>query len=96
MSVVLPVHNQADHIAASCAAISAALERIGLTHELVLAATASRDETPAVCESLAAHDPQVRVVLDAGRLGACGQAGLRAARGDLLCYTNSARTRRGS
>lgn len=92
-SVVLPVHDQADHLAALVEDYVAALTRVPLASELVLVPNACRDETPAVARALAERHPTVRVVESA--LGGWGRAvrlGLSAARGALLCYTNSART----
>ena len=93
ISIVLPVHNQAPYIRDIVSGYVAALEDIGRPCELVLAVNASRDETLAVCEALAVTYPQVRVIHDTvPGWGRAVKAGLRAARGDLLCYTNSART----
>jgi len=91
VSVVLPVHNQAEHIESIVREYDEALRRSGTTYEIILVPNACRDESDAVCERLA--NDTVRVVPSA--LGGWGRAvrlGLGAARGDLLCYTNSART----
>jgi hypothetical protein len=93
VSIVLPVHNQAAHIAGIVRNYVEVLEDIGRPVEFVLAVNASRDDTLSVCESLIATYPQVRVLHDSRPgWGRAVKAGLRAARGDLLCYTNSART----
>lgn len=93
ISIVLPVHNQAPYIRDIVSGYAAALEDIGRPCELVLAVNASRDESLAACEALAVVYPQVRVIHDTEPgWGRAVKAGLRAARGDLLCYTNSART----
>lgn len=92
-SIVLPVHNQAEHIAAIVGRHVEALERTSLRYEIILVPNSCRDDSEAVCRELAAHCDAVRVV--ASELGGWGRAvriGLAAARGDLLCYTNSART----
>jgi glycosyltransferase involved in cell wall biosynthesis len=92
-SVVLPVHNQADHLEQLIAGYSEALARLPVRHQLVLVPNACRDETAAICHRLAAAQPEIRVVeLDQGGWGRAVRAGLAAADGDLLCYTNSART----
>ena len=93
VSVILPVHNQADHIGAVVHEYLHPLERLRTPYEIVLVPNACRDATPDVCNALAAENPHVRVVTS--ELGGWGRAvrlGLREARGDLLCYTNSART----
>jgi glycosyltransferase involved in cell wall biosynthesis len=92
-SVVLPVHDQAGHIRAIVSEYVSALERSGLAWEIVLVPNACRDGSDDICEALAREHRSVRSV--ASKLGGWGRAvrlGLREARGDLLCYTNSART----
>lgn len=93
VSVILPVHNQADHIGAVVREYLEPLDRLDKPYEIVLVPNACRDATPEVCNALAAANPRIRVV--SSELGGWGRAvrlGLREARGDLLCYTNSART----
>jgi glycosyltransferase involved in cell wall biosynthesis len=93
LSVVLPVHNQADHVRDIVADYAAALERLPTAYELVLVPNACRDTTAEVCATLAAELPTVRVAdCERGGWGIAVRRGLAAARGDLLCYTNSART----
>jgi len=92
-SIVLPIHNQADHLRLVVEDYVAALERTRLAYELVLVPNACRDNTPAVARTLAERHPCVRVVeTERGGWGHAVRTGLAAARGDLLCYTNSART----
>ena len=93
ISVVLPVHNQAAHIGAIVASYHEALAQLGQPYEIVLSVNGSTDGSVDVCEKLAGTYPEIRVVSDprAG-WGLAVRAGLRAARGDLLCYTNCART----
>ena len=93
ISIVLPVHNQAPYIQDIIRSYVVALEDIGRPCELILAVNASRDESLAVCEAIAVTHPQVRVIHDTEPgWGRAVKAGLRVARGDFLCYTNSART----
>ncbi|HWP66753.1 MAG TPA: glycosyltransferase, partial [Candidatus Limnocylindria bacterium] len=92
-SVVLPVHNQADHLGQVVDDYVAALARAPLAFELILVPNACRDRTPALAHELAARHPGVRVVeSDLGGWGRAVRLGLAAATGSLLCYTNSART----
>ena len=93
-SVVLPVRNQEDHIGGLVDGYRAALARVEEDFELVLVPNASTDETAAICRQLAAEDPgRIQVVeLAKGGWGRAVKAGLGAASGELLCYTNSART----
>ncbi len=94
VSIVLPVHNQADHIGPLVTSHHTALAAaLPIAHEIVLVPNACRDDTAAICRTMAEKDDAIRVVESA--LGGWGRAvklGLQAARGDLLCYTNSART----
>lgn len=71
-----------------------ALDRLPHDYELIVVPNACRDDTAAVCRELAAARPsQLQVVeLAEGGWGRAVKAGLAQARGDLLCYTNSART----
>ena len=93
LSVVLPVYNQVDHIRPVVEGDLEALRRVPLPVEIILVPNGCRDDSEAVCRALAAEHPQVRV--EPSPKGGWGHAvkhGLAAARGDLLCYTNSART----
>jgi hypothetical protein len=61
--------------------------------ELVLVPNACRDRSPEICHGLAERYEAVQVVeLAQGGWGRAVRAGLAAARGDRLCFTNSART----
>ena len=93
ISVILPVHNQAAHIGAIVGSYRDVLPQLGHPYELVLSVNGSRDDSVDVCRTLAQTHQEVRTVSDprAG-WGLAVKAGLRAARGDLLCYTNCART----
>src|SRR5262249_27569800 len=60
---------------------------------LVLVPNACRDSSADICRRLGDKDPRIRTVESAlGGWGRAVRCGLREARGDLLCYTNSART----
>ena len=93
VSVVLPCRNQADHIAQVLRRYLAPLDALGLPFELVVVPNASTDGTARVVEEVAAGDPRIRVVASAaGGWGRSVRAGLDAAAGDVLVYTNTART----
>lgn len=93
LSVVLPCRNQADHIARIVRLHAAALARIGRSFEIVLVPNACTDETAAIVRGLAVEDSRVRCRESAeGGWGRAVRAGLEAARGEVLCYANSART----
>lgn len=94
LSVVLPVHNQAGFIGDVVEEYLAALAGVAHPHELLLVVNGRLDDdTLGVCRRLAGRSPSVRVVqTERGGWGWAVRLGLREARGDLLCYTNSART----
>ena len=93
VSIVLPVHNQADHIATVVDEYEAALARLPSPHELVLVVNGSSDASWLACQALAARHPAVRCIGTAqAGWGLAVRLGLTEAKGDLLCYTNSART----
>jgi glycosyltransferase involved in cell wall biosynthesis len=93
VSVILPVHNQADHVREIVANYSQALSVVPGTYEIVLVTNACSDQSVEVCQKLvAANENVVCVDSKAGGWGLSVKLGLSHAKGDLLCYTNSART----
>ena len=62
-------------------------------HEIVLIPNGSTDDTEAVCANLAATIADVRSEpAPRGGWGHAVRHGISKAKGDLICYTNSART----
>ncbi len=93
VSIILPVHNQADHVAPVVEEYESALLGVPTPHEIVLVANNCSDDSFAVCRRLAERYPSVHVVsTEQGGWGHAVLLGLEAAKGDLLCYTNLART----
>jgi glycosyltransferase involved in cell wall biosynthesis len=93
VSLVLPCRNQADHIGAILPRYIEALEPTGAPFELVVVPNASTDATAEVVAGLARADGRIRVVANTdGGWGRSVRAGLDAARGATLAYTNTART----
>ena len=93
LSIVLPCRNQADHVGAVLPKYLAPLESLALPFELVIVPNASSDSTQAVVEKLALNDARLRVVPNPkGGWGLSVRTGLNAARGEILAYTNTART----
>jgi glycosyltransferase involved in cell wall biosynthesis len=92
-SIVLPVYNEGDHLADVVRQYEDALRRLNVAHELVLVPNGCRDRSPEICDELVREFSTVRVVPSAqAGWGRSVKAGLAAAAGDLLCYTNLART----
>jgi glycosyltransferase involved in cell wall biosynthesis len=92
-SVVLPIHNQADHIGEVVESYVDVVRRLRLDVNLVLVTNACTDSSPEICRALARSHQEVRVVEQgAGGWGRAVRSGLAGAQGDLLGYANSART----
>jgi len=92
VSIILPVKNQADHIELIVSEYVSALRQIGELCELILVENGSTDATGAACAALAALHHGVAAVASGAGWGRAVRAGISNARGDLLCFTNSART----
>ena len=93
VSVVLPVHNQADHLQRVVSQYVDALAVEGIAHEMVLVINGCSDASPAVASDLARMYPSVRVMTsERPGWGRAVKLGIASARGDLLAYTNGART----
>lgn len=91
-SIILPVYHQAIELPEIVERAHLALANIAGVGEILIVANGGGDETLAVAAALAAADPTVRLITSQKGWGAAVIAGLHAARGELLCYTNSART----
>lgn len=93
VSVILPFCNQADYVRDIVRSHAAMLSDAGIAHEIILVPNGSTDGTNAVCHALAAELPGVHCLDIEGRgWGRAVRAGIAAAGGMLICYTNSART----
>ena len=93
LSVVLPCRNQGDHIGRVLESYAAPLQGAGIDYELVAVPNACTDDTAEVVRRLGDGDPRLRCVeLEAPGWGRAVLAGIAAAKGRVLCYTNSART----
>jgi glycosyltransferase involved in cell wall biosynthesis len=94
ISIILPVHNQADHIGRVVQQHVQALTPVQKQHELLLVVNGPcRDDSLATCRALAERDSHVRVVHSVeGGWGLAVRKGLAEARGRWIGYTNAART----
>jgi glycosyltransferase involved in cell wall biosynthesis len=93
MSVIVPVYNQADHIERVLQEYLDVLAQAPVETELIAVVNGSRDQSLEICRAVATRNPALRVLsIDAPGWGNAVRAGLSAAGGDLICYTNSART----
>jgi glycosyltransferase involved in cell wall biosynthesis len=93
-SIVLPVYNQADHIETVLREYVAALERLDFPTEILPVINGTRrDQSLEICRSLEQQHKSIRTLcIDQGGWGRAVRHGLSQAGGDLICYTNSART----
>lgn len=92
-SLILPVHDQGDHIAALVDGYMQTLRDHLRSYEIILVANGCADDTVERCVELEArHEPVRHVALEDSGWGRAVRRGLREARGDVICYTNSART----
>jgi glycosyltransferase involved in cell wall biosynthesis len=93
-SVVLPVYNQADHIEVVLREYVTALARLDFPTEILPVINGPRrDNSLERCQALEREYPCIRTqCIDQGGWGRAVRHGLSHAEGDLICYTNSART----
>lgn len=93
-SVVLPVYNQADHIEAVLREYLKAVERLDFPIEILPVINGPRrDRSLEICQSLQQQHGSIRTLcINQGGWGRAVRHGLSQAGGDLICYTNSART----
>ena len=93
ISVVLPVYRQAGHVESLVRSYEAGLATAALLHETILVLNGPDDGSHDICTRLEAEFDAVRAVRHEGAgWGSAVRRGLREANGDLICYTNSART----
>ena len=93
ISIILPVHNQADHIERLVRDHVHELMKVPAPYEILLVENASRDATLAACGRLEHEFPCVHAIhSDRGGWGNAVRLGLEHAKGEIICYTNSART----
>lgn len=91
ISLILPVYNQADHVADVVREYRTAMEKLPDNYEIILVPNGCRDDSVGICQSLTGSNIRVSTS-EIGGWGRAVNLGLAASRGDLLCYTNSART----
>jgi glycosyltransferase AglD len=84
-SIVIPIHNEAECLAAEVAELVGELEARGVDYELLLAENGSSDETPAIAEALAAADFRIQALrVPVPDYGAAMRQGMLAGRGDYI------------
>ena len=93
VSIVLPAYRAADHVRNIIPEMIKEVEKLGAAIEVIVVVNGPRDGTDEAAAELHAADGRVRVLRadDAG-WGRAVRTGLQAATGDMLAYTNLART----
>jgi glycosyltransferase involved in cell wall biosynthesis len=93
ISIILPVHNQADYVEGLILDYDKVLSRISSPYEFILVVNNSRDRSFEICQSLSRRLPHAMAInSEKGGWGWAVKLGLKEAHGDVLCYTNTART----
>lgn len=93
ISIILPVHNEAEYLQSAIEQYQEVLNPIPNPYEIILVPNGCRDNSMEVCDKLAHESPNVRVVVsEHGGWGLAVQRGLAEAQGEIICYTNLART----
>jgi glycosyltransferase involved in cell wall biosynthesis len=93
ISIILPVYNQADHLRQIVEEYQGVMARVETPHEFVLVVNGCRDNSLDIAQELASETQTVRVAFsEQGGWGLAVKLGIQHAQGDLICYTNSART----
>jgi glycosyltransferase involved in cell wall biosynthesis len=94
ISIVLPVYNEAGYVESVVASYTESLARQPHSYEIILVPNGCTDNSAEVCRKISERDPsRLRVVeSEQGGWGRAVKLGLKEARGDVLCYTNLART----
>lgn len=92
-SIVLPVHNQADHVEGIIEEYQRSLANCSFSYEFVIVVNASTDASEAKVAAMSMGDERIRLFVEyQGGWGRAVRRGLKEATGDIICYTNSART----
>jgi glycosyltransferase involved in cell wall biosynthesis len=91
VSVVLPCFNEAAHVLQELERITEALDESELTYELLAIDDASTDDTLAVLEAATHRFPHLRVIgfRRNGGSGTARRIGTRAARGEIVVWTDA-------
>jgi dolichyl-phosphate beta-glucosyltransferase len=93
VSMVLPIHNQADYIRGVIEDTLGVVRRLDVAVELVLVTNGCTDTSYEICRSLSESHEEVKAVnLSQGGWGRAVREGLAACTGEMIGYTNSART----
>jgi glycosyltransferase involved in cell wall biosynthesis len=92
-SIILPIHKQSDHLKTLIGQYQEELKKLPASYELLLVSNGDDERTLQTAEGLTLEYNNLKVfhTPHAG-WGRAVQLGLREAQGEIICYTNSART----
>lgn len=95
-SVILPVRNQADHVAQAAQEYVRVLSASNLSGEILLVPNGCSDDTVQICRQLERSFESIRVIeVPRAGWGLAVLSGIENARGQVVCFTNLARTNPG-
>lgn len=88
LSIIVPAYNEMRRLTSSVEEVIKAVDRCGLTCEIIIVDDASRDGTFAVAEELASMDKRISVIRNIQNLGLGGayKAGLSIAKGKYVTW----------
>ena len=92
LSIVIPAYNEERRLGDSLDQyLDYFSPRYGMAYEIVVVVNGSRDHTEQVARARMEGHPQVKVLVDAGRIGKGGAVmmGFRAAQGELIGFTDA-------
>jgi len=93
ISIILPVHNEGTYVRETVSKFEEALRKVPAQYEFILVTNGCSDDSAEICAAIAAENERVRAInSERGGWGLAVRLGLSAARGDIICYTNFART----
>lgn len=86
-SVIVPVYNSADYLSACVESI---LSERAINFEVILVDDGSTDESPSICDSLAARDVRVRVIhKQNGGICSARNEGIKQAQGEYILFSDN-------
>jgi len=93
ISVILPIYNQSSQIAYLFEQYTSKLETLNVSWEVLFIVNSSKDDSHEKALAFSKQNPNVKTFnLEKGGWGRAVKFGLSKAEGELVCYTNSART----
>lgn len=93
-SIILPLYRQGDHLLQLINDYSYKLDNYGFSYELILVINGQFDESYEIALKAIENKPTIKVFqLEKAGWGKAVKFGIEQAEGNLICYTNSARTK---